>query len=210
MTDISKVAAIFNNRHQLEQAIQSLEAKGVENISVLIKSDEDVQGSEVRTYSTATYPETRRVDKEVTQEGGHSSYEHNISPETKDTLKEHTDEASTKDPHALKKGATVGGVIGGLVGAAALLVPGIGTVLAAGPAATAMGSIAAGGAAGMTAGAITGLLQDIGLPKERVSFYRNAFDAGKAVLIVEPQEEISVMEVRDLINNHKPETLDTF
>ena len=55
-------------------------------------------------------------------------------------------------------GATIGGVIGALVGAAgALLIPGIGPILAGGLIASALGGAAVGVAAGGLAGALDGL-----------------------------------------------------
>ncbi len=126
-------------------------------------------------------------------------------------ISEHHDVA-VKDPNALTKDALAGGAIGFLAGAVALLVPGIGPVLATGPIAAAMGALAAGTALGTTAGALVGLFQDEGIPSDRVGFYRQAFEEGKAIVIVKLKEtEVESRHadfVYDLLNQHYPEQVE--
>ena len=62
MSEIKKVAAIFSNHQSLKTALHSLEAQGLTDISVLVKSEADQTESTVRTYSTATYPKTGLQD----------------------------------------------------------------------------------------------------------------------------------------------------
>lgn len=78
-------------------------------------------------------------------------------------------------------GALTGGLLGGLIGAAAaLLVPGVGPVIAGGILASALGGAAIGAAAGGLLGALTGL----GVPEEEARYYEGEFQAGRAVVTV--------------------------
>jgi len=79
-------------------------------------------------------------------------------------------------------GATIGGVIGALVGAAgALLIPGIGPVLAGGLIASALGGAAVGVAAGGLAGALDGL----SIPEDEARFAEQEFQQGRIILTVQ-------------------------
>ncbi len=258
MADLNKAAAIFTHHIHLKEALGALESNGFKDISVLIKSEEDREeaGTEVRTYSTTTYPPTTkktetishatsytgsRFEERQIKEGNvdapvtDASYRTGVMPadhvdtyedrgtevrrvdkrvhNIEDSIQEHHEDVSVKDPNALTKGSVTGGVLGAVAGAAALLIPGVGPVLAAGPIASAIGAAAAGGAVGMTAGAIGGILKDEGLPSDRVSLYRKAFDQGKGIVIVDPSgdlQEQRVLEARDILNRFRPETVDTF
>jgi hypothetical protein len=78
-------------------------------------------------------------------------------------------------------GALTGGLLGGLIGAAAaLLVPGVGPVLAGGLLASALG----GAAIGAAAGGLLGALVSMGVPEEEARFYESEFAAGRAVVTV--------------------------
>lgn len=190
---INKAAAIFGNAQQMKEAIHSLNTQGFSDISVLIKHhDKDREVEEVRTYSTATYPSQRTVTKE------------SVARETD------LDNVTEKDPNALNTGSVTGGVLGAVAGLAALMIPGVGPVLATGTLASAVGAMAAGGALGMTAGALGGLLKDEGIPSERVDIYRDAFDQGKGIVIVDAKESTDVLQARDILNRFRPEHVDTF
>jgi len=78
-------------------------------------------------------------------------------------------------------GALTGGLLGGLIGAAAaLVVPGVGPVLAGGILASALG----GAAIGAAAGGLLGGLVAIGVPEEEAAHYEREFQAGRAVVTV--------------------------
>lgn len=189
--ELNKAAAIFGSPTALKSAIDALSAQGFEDISVLIKNDKDDVDTDVRTYSTATYP-TNTVVKENVES------------------RSDQDNVSTKDPNALNTGSVTGGVLGAIAGLGALLIPGVGPVLATGTLASAIGAMAAGGAVGMTAGAIGGIFKDEGLPSDRVDVYRQAFDQGKGILVVDASETQDVLRARDILNQHRPEHIDTF
>lgn len=92
-----------------------------------------------------------------------------------------TDAVGAKDGGGAMAGAVTGGVVGGLFGAAAaLIIPGIGPVLAAGILATSLGYAGAGVAIGGILGAMTGA----GLSEDEAKFYEKQFHAGKALVTV--------------------------
>ncbi len=76
-------------------------------------------------------------------------------------------------------GAVTGGLLGALLGAAAaLLIPGIGPVVAGGVLASALGGAAIGAAAGGILGALVGL----GVPEEEARYYDQEFQAGRILV----------------------------
>lgn len=77
-------------------------------------------------------------------------------------------------------GAGLGGLAGLLVGVTSLLVPGIGPIVAAGPLATALGGMLAGGAAG----GIIGALSTSGVPQEYARRYAASIQQGQTVVTV--------------------------
>ncbi|HET9496125.1 MAG TPA: hypothetical protein VFR15_18010 [Chloroflexia bacterium] len=77
-------------------------------------------------------------------------------------------------------GAGLGGVAGLLIGLGALAVPGVGPLLAAGPLATALGGLLAGGAAG----GLVGALSTVGVPQEYARKYAAAIEQGSALVSV--------------------------
>jgi len=92
-----------------------------------------------------------------------------------------TDAIGTKDDTGAATGAVTGGVVGGLLGAAAAMVlPGVGPILAGGILATSLGYAAAGVAVGGILGAMTGA----GLTEEEAEFYNEQFNAGRAIVTV--------------------------
>jgi hypothetical protein len=92
-----------------------------------------------------------------------------------------TDAVGVKDDAGAAAGAMTGGVVGGLIGAAAaILIPGVGPVLAGGILATSLGYAAAGVAVGGILGAMTGA----GLTEEEARYYQKQFDEGRAIVTV--------------------------
>jgi hypothetical protein len=94
-------------------------------------------------------------------------------------------------------GALTGGLLGGLIGAAAaLIVPGIGPVLAGGILASALGGAAVGAAAGGVLGGLVGL----GVPEEEAAFYEGEFQAGRAVVTVRADDRADA--AREIMRRH--------
>lgn len=75
-------------------------------------------------------------------------------------------------------GASAGGVLGAIAGLTALAIPGVGPFLAAGPVIAILG----GASAGAVAGALGGTLVDIGVPREKLDFYKERLGRGHALV----------------------------
>jgi len=79
-------------------------------------------------------------------------------------------------------GAVGGGILGGILGAAAaLLIPGIGPIVAGGILAAALG----GAAIGAVAGGLIGALTDMGVPEEEAQYYDQEFRSGRTIVTVQ-------------------------
>lgn len=98
-----------------------------------------------------------------------------------------THEVKEKGEGALK-GALGGGAVGALLGIAALAIPGVGPLAAAGAiASSAIPEAAAIGAgAGALAGGLTGLLAKHGVSDEDASYYEERINNGGVFLSVDP------------------------
>jgi hypothetical protein len=109
-------------------------------------------------------------------------------------------------------GSAIGGVVGGALGLAAgtvvanLVLPGIGTILAVGLGAGALGiGGAVAGAAG--GGAIENQLSG-GLPKDEIFLYEDALKQGRTVVIGTSTDDKIVEKGRGVIERHGAETMD--
>jgi hypothetical protein len=92
-----------------------------------------------------------------------------------------SDATETKDVHRAMAGAMTGGIAGGLLGAAmAIVIPGVGPVLAVGILASAIGF----GGAGVAIGGILGAMAGDELSDEEAKFYEKHFNDGRALVIV--------------------------
>ncbi|MBA2680893.1 MAG: general stress protein [Ktedonobacteraceae bacterium] len=105
-----------------------------------------------------------------------------------------TDETEVPTGERAAVGAASGGVVGGLLGAAAsLLIPGFGPAIAGGILAATLGGIAIGAATG----GIIGTLTHVGVPEEEASYYQKEFEAGRTLVTVDApgrqQEAIDTM-----------------
>jgi hypothetical protein len=91
------------------------------------------------------------------------------------------DAEGAKDAKGAVTGAAAGAAIGGTLAAVgALLIPGVGPVLAGGVIAAFFGGAVAGTAVGGILGAMTGL----GISEEEAKFYEKHFNEGKAIVAV--------------------------
>ena len=78
-------------------------------------------------------------------------------------------------------GGAVGGIAGLLAGAGALLIPGIGPILAAGPLAATLTGVVTGG--------IAGSLVDYGIPENRGAYYEEQVRQGGILVSLKTEEE---------------------
>ncbi len=77
-------------------------------------------------------------------------------------------------------GGALGGVAGLLMGAGALLIPGVGPIIAAGP--------LAGALTGVVTGGIAGGLIDFGIPEERGKYYEERVKQGDILVAIKTNE----------------------
>jgi hypothetical protein len=112
----------------------------------------------------------------------------------KGTSRDFAHEKNTKAPEGAIAGAGAGGAIGGalgwIVGIGALVIPGVGPFIAAGPIMAALGGAAIGAAAGGVAGGLIGL----GMPEIEAKRYEGKLKEGNILLSVhtENSEEINL------------------
>ncbi|MGF1588956.1 MAG: general stress protein [Pleurocapsa sp.] len=85
-------------------------------------------------------------------------------------------------------GATTGTVLGGigglLVGLGTLAIPGVGPIIVAGEAATAIATTLAGAGVGAAAGGIIGGLVGLGIPEEQAKIYSDRVGSGSYLIMV--------------------------
>jgi hypothetical protein len=82
------------------------------------------------------------------------------------------------------EGAAFGALAGLAIGLGALMIPGIGPVIAAGPLAAALTAGTVGAVAGAATGGITAGLVDMGIPESDATMYADSISDGGAMVIV--------------------------
>jgi hypothetical protein len=82
-------------------------------------------------------------------------------------------------------GSAAGGIAGLLVGLGAIAIPGLGPVMLAGAAATAIATTISGGAIGAAAGSLAGGLLGLGIPEDRAHVYSDRVTQGDYLVMVE-------------------------
>ncbi len=107
----------------------------------------------------------------------------------------------TKAPEGASAGATAGGLLGGalgiLAGVGALLVPGIGPMVAVGPLLTGLADFGAGGAVGGLMGAFVGL----GIPEYEAKRYEGGVKDGGTLLSVHCDSPGQVKRATQVLNS---------
>jgi hypothetical protein len=91
-------------------------------------------------------------------------------------------------------GGITGGALGWLVGLGALVIPGVGPIIAAGALATALG----GAAIGAAAGGLLGALVDLGVPKEDAEGYEASVREGSILLTVAARDDEQARAASDV------------
>ena len=104
-----------------------------------------------------------------------------------------SDRTGNKADEGAATGAVTGGALGGLtgllVGLGTLALPGIGPIMLAGAAATAIATTLAGTAIGAAAGTLLGGLIGAGIPEERARVYNERVSRGHYLIIIEGTDE---------------------
>lgn len=106
-------------------------------------------------------------------------------------------------------GTSFGGLFGLLVGAAVVLIPGLGPVIVAGPLAAALLAGVEGAIAGTAPGSLAVVLVGWGIPKERALKYETQIEGGKFIVVVRGVPEV-VARARSLLAPHTPEHLEVY
>jgi uncharacterized membrane protein len=93
-------------------------------------------------------------------------------------------------------GTALGGLVGLIAGASALMIPGIGPALAAGAWATVLGTTAAGAGIGAAYGGLVGALIGFGVAEEQTHIYVEGIQNGGILVLVQPdkQERVAMVE----------------
>lgn len=98
-------------------------------------------------------------------------------------------------------GGTVGGLTGLLVGLGTLAIPGVGPIMLAGAAATAIASTVAGGAIGAATGGLVGGLVGLGIPEDRAKVYNEHLSQGKYLVIIDGTDG-DIARAEPVLNRH--------
>lgn len=172
------VIGIFQSERVAKEAVEDLRRAGFDReISVLAK---DQEGSGRQTD-----------DAEQTETGSSMGIDANEAI------------AGNADP-SVSDGATTGGVLGGIaglaVGAGALVIPGIGPLIAAGPIAGLLSGAATGG--------VGGALIDWGVPAEEGQHYEEQIKQGNIMVAVNTDEK-HASEAEETLNSHGAEEIKT-
>ena len=178
----------FPNRSAAEQALHELRDSGfpMDRVSVIAKDstrNETIAGADVRDRAGSV--RDRVADRDRTGDV--------------------RDRDDNKADDGAKVGAVSGGALGGLtgllVGIGALAIPGIGPIMLAGAAATALATTVAGGAIGAAAGSLLGGLVGLGIPEERARVYNDRVSAGEYLVIVDGTD--AEIDRAEAILNHR-------
>jgi uncharacterized membrane protein len=106
-------------------------------------------------------------------------------------------------------GAWFGGLFGLCVGAAFLVLPGLGPVVVAGPLTAAVVAGIEGALCGTALGSLAGALVGWGIPREKALKYEKHVKGGKFLVVVRGEPPV-VTRARKLLGEHKPEQVDVF
>jgi membrane protein DedA with SNARE-associated domain len=124
-----------------------------------------------------------------------------------------TERIGNKADESSAVGAASGGVLGGLtgllIGLGTLAIPGIGPIMLAGAAATALATTLAGAGIGAVAGGFLGALIGLGIPEERARIYNERVRRGHYLVMVDGTEtEIATAE--EILRRRGIEELDVY
>ena len=104
----------------------------------------------------------------------------------------------TKAATGTAVGAAAGAVLGGIAGLAALAIPGVGPLIAAGPIVAALSGATTGGAMGALAGSFAGL----GVPSEHAEKYEEAIRGGGAFISVKTADTAAGDRAAEVLRSH--------
>jgi heat induced stress protein YflT len=122
---------------------------------------------------------------EALKAAGFSDQQIGVAVRDKQQQKELTEGTGAQVAEGAAKGAVGGGVLGGVVGllagVGALVIPGIGPIIAGGT----LASTLAGAGIGAAAGGLIGALTSMGVPEENAKHFERGFQQGGVLVTVE-------------------------
>jgi uncharacterized membrane protein len=140
--------------------------------------------------------ESERVAKEAIDDLRKAGFEREISLLAKDQ-KGRESGRNDMETGTISDGVATGGILGGLgglaVGAGALVIPGLGPLIAAGPIAGLLSGAATGG--------IAGGLVDWGIPEEEGRQYEEQIKQDKVMVAINSSED-KINEAENILKNH--------
>jgi hypothetical protein len=98
--------------------------------------------------------------------------------------------------------ALYGGMAGLALGMIAVVIPGIGPLIAAGPLAGVAAGAIGGATVGATAGGIVGLLKENGISEEEADFYAEGVKRGGALVTVHGVSDDRAAEAKRILERH--------
>jgi hypothetical protein len=165
-----RAVGVFSSHEEVENALNELRDNGFDmnQVSVIAKHTEDLN-------------QRYRIGETRVQEPTET---HEISHETR-VEATHVEEGTKT---GIEAGGAVGGLTGLLIGLGTLAIPGIGPIMLAGAAATAIATTIAGGAIGAAVGGLIGGLVGLGIPEHRAQVYHDYVVDGDYLVIVDGTE----------------------
>jgi hypothetical protein len=143
------------------------------------------------------YPHSQPGKKEASADSVHST--ERIDTNNTNDAQEASDEQQHLNQHE-RTSIVTGGVIGGAAGAVgalgALLIPGIGPVVAGGLLALVLGGAGMGG----VAGGFLGAFADIGVPEQKARVYEQAVKSGSTIVTIKASDH--VREAAQILRDH--------
>jgi hypothetical protein len=133
----------------------------------------------------------------VAYQGEGERFEHRSASDTK------TGESAVK---GMVAGGTVGGVAGLIAGIAAVTVPGLGLLVAAGP----LGAAIAGAGMGGAVGGLVGSFQGLGIPTEDAERYDQAVREGGLFVSVRAKDDDEAKRVREMLDHQGAKAVNSY
>ncbi|WP_350345009.1 hypothetical protein PRVXT_001458 [Proteinivorax tanatarense] len=168
-----KVIGVFSSRQQAEETVKTLrQDQFAGEISVVAKDEQEGQQYQPEAEDNNYRVESNEYRQKYSDTGFNT-----------ETSANKERELSFEDQN-LTDGTLTGGALGGLaglaVGAGALIIPGLGPIIAAGP--------MAGILTGALTGGVAGGLVDYGIPEERSKHYESKVQQGHILVILESDD----------------------
>ena len=158
-----------------------------------------------RQVAVASFPDRAHAEQAIRElkSVGFGNNDIGIALRDRDEQNAVMHETGIDSPHRTEKGLIGGGVLGGLtgllIGLGALVIPGVGPIVAGGLFVEALGATALGASIGAIGGGFIGALVDLGIPEDEAHYYEAGFKQGDAVVSV--RTGTRYVEALGILNN---------